>query len=39
MTQPQGMRDAHYPHHVFRLHKAIYGIKQAHGPGTRRSAP
>ena len=29
MMQPQGMRNVDYPHHVFRLHKVIYGIKQA----------
>ena len=29
MAQPQGMRNADYPHHVYRLHKAIYGLKQA----------
>ena len=26
MAQPQGIRNADYPHHVFRLHKAIYGL-------------
>ena len=29
MVQSQDMRNADYPHHVFRLHKAIYGLKQA----------
>ena len=29
MAQPQGMFNADYPLHVFRLHKAIYGRKQA----------
>ena len=29
MVQPQGMRNTHYSHHVFRLNKAIYGLKQA----------
>ena len=29
MAQSQGMRNAYYPHHVYRLHKAIYGLKQA----------
>ena len=27
--QPQGMRNADYPHHLYCLHKSIYGIKQA----------
>ena len=26
MAQPQGMRNAKYPHHVCHLHKAIYGL-------------
>ena len=29
MAQPQGMRNAPYPYHVSRLHKAIYGLRQA----------
>ena len=29
MAQPQGMRKADYLHHVSRLHKAIYRLKQA----------
>ena len=29
MTQPLGMRNAEYPHHVCRLHKVIYRLKQA----------
>ena len=29
MVPLQGMRNAYYPHHVFRLHKVIYGLKQA----------
>ena len=29
MAQPQGIRKANYLHHVFRLTKAIYGLKQA----------
>ena len=29
MAQPQGMRNANYPHHVCCLHKAIYELKQA----------
>ena len=29
MAQQQVMRHAEYPHHVYRLHKAIYGLKQA----------
>ena len=29
MAQPQGMRNAYYPHHVCHLHKVIYGLKQA----------
>ena len=29
MAQPQGMRNVEYPHHVYCLHKAIYGFKQA----------
>ena len=28
MAQPQGMHNTDYPHHVYRLHKAIYGLKQ-----------
>ncbi|KAI0500673.1 hypothetical protein KFK09_018889 [Dendrobium nobile] len=30
MTQPQGFEDPSYPNHVCLLHKAIYGLKQAH---------
>ena len=29
MVQPQGMRNTYYPHHVCRLHKVIYWLKQA----------
>ena len=29
MAQPQGMSNVDYPHYVCRLHKAIYGPKQA----------
>ena len=29
MAQSQGMRNAEYPHHVCRLHKAIYELKRA----------
>ena len=29
MTQLQGMHNAEYPHHACRLHKDIYGPKQA----------
>ena len=29
MAQLQGMHNADYPHHVFRLHNFIYGLKQA----------
>ena len=29
MVQSQDMRNAAYPHHVFTLHKAIYGLIQA----------
>ena len=29
IAQPQGMRNTDYPHHVYYLHKAIYGLKQA----------
>ncbi|CAL2224604.1 unnamed protein product [Prunus armeniaca] len=29
MTQPPGFVDPHCPNHVCRLHKAIYGLKQA----------
>ena len=28
MTQPPGMPNADYSHHVYRLHKVIYGLKQ-----------
>ena len=30
MAQPQDMLNVDYPHHAFRLHKTIYGLKQAH---------
>ena len=29
MAQLQGMHNVDYPYHVFQLHKAIYGLKQA----------
>ena len=29
MAQLQGMHNVEYLHHVYRLHKAIYGLKQA----------
>ena len=29
MQQPQGFIDSDNPHHVCKLHKAIYGLKQA----------
>ena len=29
MAQPQGMGNSHYPHHVYYLHKVVYGLKQA----------
>ena len=29
MAQSQGMHNVDYPHHVCRLHNAIYGLKQA----------
>ena len=29
MAQPQGMQHVNYPHHVCRLHKTIYRLKQA----------
>lgn len=29
MTQPPGFQDATNPHHVYRLNKEIYGLKQA----------
>ena len=29
MAQPHGMCNVEYPHHACRLHKVIYGLKQA----------
>ena len=29
MQQPQGFVDPVYPHHICKLHKAIYGLRQA----------
>lgn len=29
MAQPPGLKDAQQPHHVCKLHKAIYGLRQA----------
>jgi len=29
VEQPKGFQDPHYPHHVYKLKKALYGFKQA----------
>ncbi|CAJ2637896.1 unnamed protein product [Trifolium pratense] len=29
MTQPPGLKDSQHPHYVCKLHKAIYGLRQA----------
>jgi hypothetical protein len=29
VEQPSGFKDEEYPNHMYKLHKALYGIKQA----------
>jgi hypothetical protein len=29
VEQPPGFKDQEYPNHVYKIHKALYGIKQA----------
>ncbi|KAL4590852.1 hypothetical protein LXL04_003796 [Taraxacum kok-saghyz] len=36
LNQPPGFEDKDFPDHVYRLDKAVYGLKQAPGPGMTR---